>query len=71
MAYQAPRPYYAPAPVYYAPAPVYVAPRVVVRPAPGYYVPVVVAPGYYGGNGYYGGYRGNGHGHYNRGYYGR
>lgn len=65
VAYAVPQPYYAPAPVYYPPAPVYVAPRVVVRPVPGYYAPVVVAPGYYGG------YRGNGHGYYNRGYYGR
>jgi len=58
VAYQVPRPYYAPAPVYYPPAPIYGARPVVLRPAPGYYAPVVVAPGYYGRNG-----------HYNRGYY--
>lgn len=63
--------YYAPAPIYYAPAPVYSAPPVVVRAAPRYYAPVIVAPSNYGGHGYYGGYRGYGHKHYNRGYYSR
>jgi hypothetical protein len=78
VAYQIPRPYYTPAPVYYGPAPAYYPPApvygtrpVVVLPAPGYYAPVVVAPGYNGRNGHYSGNRGNGHGHYNRGYYGR
>ena len=47
----APRPYYAPAPVYYG-------------PAPRYTVPIIVAPGYYGGpRG-----PGRGHGHHKRDY---